>query len=823
MSDEKEDKKKATRRVSSEEVNKKARNKKTKNSNAETQVVGKVNAKNGKNKKENGKKKKKFKERHPRIATIIKIIIILIVLLIIIFAGILAGALWGGYNFFDLLGNDYKIDMDDLVIPYENSTAYDINGNPIGTLSAGTKRKSVSLDEMSPYLPKAYLAIEDERFYKHSGVDFKRTAAATLNYIFHKGKSSFGGSTITQQVVKNITGDKEDTAMRKVKEMAKALQVEHYLSKHQILELYLNLIFVGGKDVNGVALGAIYYFNKDVKDLTLAECAYMAAINNTPNSYNPFSEDAEKNQERIKKGQDRAKKVLDKMKELGYINSEEYDTGIKDLDAGLAFSNGDTNTTTMISYQTSAALEQIVNQMVEEKGMSKDLAEIKLYSGGYHIYTTQDTNLQAIVEGELQESRVFTSRGEGEASRNGQKSMAAMTIVDPKTGNVVATSAVKTEGDQRTTQTFLGYFNQATEIKKQTGSSIKPLAVLSPGLELGKLNAASTFYDGYTVFPGDYKPKNEGAYTNTNMSLRTAIAKSQNIPHVKAMSILGVDNSVEFLNKLGLNIVGDEGLQLALGGLSRGVSPMQMASAYAMIANDGVYIEPTFYTKVLDKDGNTYIEPKTIEERSTRVMNASNAYIVKNLMKNVVATGTATYCAIPGIDVCAKTGTTNDNNDRWLCGYTNYYAAACWVGFEKSAQVHAEGLQNPAGTIWSHVMKKVHKDLPNSEFAVPNNIVSAQICADTGLSASEKCTNVYTEQFVKGTVPEKCDRHTPLKICNETGLLASEFCLNYRMQSYRVTSPFEDLGKWKTTYAGSNFNIPSEVCPHTADSYNYPD
>ena len=404
MEKKKEDKKRATRRVSSEEINKrvtKGKRRRAKTS-SETQVVGKVNSSKNDGKKVKVKKKK-FKERHPRIATIIKIFILLILLCIIIAAGIVAGAVWGGFNFLDLLGDEYKIDISELVIK-ENSIVYDADGNQIAVLSAGEKRKVVGLGEMSKYLPKAYIAIEDERFYDHIGVDIKRTAAATINYVI-KGSSSFGGSTITQQVVKNITQDKEDTATRKVKEMVKAIQVEHFLSKDEILELYLNLIFVGGNDVNGVALGAIYYFNKDVKDLSLAECAYMAAINNTPNSYSPFlknESDAEKKQqERIKKGSERAKVVLNQMKKLGYINDKEYKAAVKEVDTGLAFANGDTNVTVEMSYQTEAAIEQILDQMVTEMGISRDMAEIKLYSGGYSIYTTQRTAVQDALEAEI--------------------------------------------------------------------------------------------------------------------------------------------------------------------------------------------------------------------------------------------------------------------------------------------------------------------------------------------------------------------------------------------------------------------------------------
>ena len=813
-----------TKRLNTDELNKKAKNKNTKAS-SETQVVGKINGDSKKKKSKNQKdpkKKKKFKERHPRIATIIRIILILIILCIIIVAGIIAGAMWGGYDFFELLGEDYQIDIEDLAIKYENSTLYDGDGNYLGELSSGEKRRTVTLDEMSEYLPKAYISIEDERFYEHSGVDIKRTAAATLTYIFNGGSSSFGGSTITQQVVKNLTGDKEDTALRKVKEMVKALQVEHYLSKDQILELYLNLIFVGGDDVNGVSLGAVYYFNKDVKDLTIAECAYMAGINHSPNAYQPFrqydnQEDKDAMDEKIKS---RTKTVLAKMLELGYISNEQYDEAITEVDNGLAFSNGDTTTTTQVSYLTDAAIEQILEQMIEEKGYeSKSLAEIQLYSGGYKIYTTQKSNVQSALEGELSKEDYDYD------SRSGQKAMASMVIIEPSTGNVVGAAARNEDG---TTQTFLGYFNLTTDMLKQTGSSIKPLAVTCPGLESGKITAATRFYDGPTTFPGNYEPGEWYPGWKYLLSMRDATAVSSNLPHVKALSTIGVNTGVEFLQKMNFDdVTGNEGLALALGGFTNGASTLQMAAGYAMISNNGVYIEPTFYTRVEDSDGNIYIEPKSIEERSVQMMSAQNAYIMKNMLQSVLQSqysGTATYATITGMDTAAKTGTTNDDADRWLCGFTNYYAAACWFGYNEKETI-SPSTARTAGGIWTAVMREIHKDLEPSTFNVPEDIVTVTVCRDSGMAASDRCTDTYQEIFVNGTVPESCNVHgNSYRICNSTGLLASEYCQDYSTRYYTSLPASEANGDWETTYYGEyTVRIPTSVCPHTADSYTYED
>ena len=298
------------------------------------------------------KKKGKFSSKHPKLVMAIKIFIIIFLLLCVIGAGIIAGM------FFGLFGDEFEITKKDLQVGASNSVIVDKNGAVIANLSGDEKRKVISLDDMADYLPKAYVAIEDERFYEHSGVDFKRTAGAIFNTVF-KGNSSYGGSTITQQLVKNITKEDETEGMagimRKVKEWAKAFQVERMISKNQILELYLNILFVGGEgNLHGVELGAEYYFNKSAKDLDLAECAFLAGINSSPNYYNPYklasdTDTEEKRNERIKS---RILTVLAKMKELGYIEKQEdYDAAVARAEAGLTFTKGISSTGTIFKIK----------------------------------------------------------------------------------------------------------------------------------------------------------------------------------------------------------------------------------------------------------------------------------------------------------------------------------------------------------------------------------------------------------------------------------------------------------------------------------------
>lgn len=759
-------------------------------------------------------KKMKFKYKHPKAAKAIKIGLLIFVLLLIIGAGVLVGAFCG------IIGDDLKIDEKSLVVGYENSTVYDKDGNLIATLSGGTKRKSISLSEMSEYLPKAYVAIEDERFYEHAGIDVWRTAYATVTYVLNGGKSSFGGSTITQQVIKNITQEKDNTALagvlRKVKEISKAIQVEQYLSKDQILELYLNLIYVGGNDINGVELGAIYYFNKSAKDLTIAECAYMAGINHSPGAYKPFEDYADKEdsetlkQEMTDKINNRTKTVLKKMLDLAYITEDQYNDAVKEVDNGLHFENGESaSVTTDVSYHTAAAIEQILDQMMEEQeDLSRDGAEMLLYSSGYKIYTTQDTRIQAILEETIASDSYYTKRTEDGKT---QTSIPTMVIEDHTTGQIVACATAVGEKGERTTSTKLGYFNYPTALEKQTGSSMKPITVIAPGLITGTITGATTYIDAQTTFNSGtanaYTPKNYDTYSNTIMNMRTAIKLSKNVPHVKAIYEIGIDNVKEFCASVGIPEEEIGGLSAALGGLTNGVSPTQMAAAYSAIANDGVYISPTFYTKVEDSSGNVAYEPNQTE---TRVMSEQLAYIEKEILTEPVyaSGGTATYCAMPGIETSAKTGTTNADYDRWLCGFTSYYTAACWYGYTTNAVVqYSNG--NPAGRIWAAVMKSVHEDLPNKQFDEPDGIITATVCTISGKLATESCgSNVYTEVFTADNIPtESCEGHTATSICLDTGLLATPSCPN---QTSSYIPEHERNAEWVTQNVVAT--IPTEYC-----------
>ncbi len=772
-----------------------------------------IKEKSNKKRKSTHSKGKSEKVKNPRRKKILKIILIIFVLFIIAIAGVCAGI------FFGLFGDDFKITKEDLIIENMNTVVLDKDGNEIANLSGEENRTVVSKEEMPDYLPKAFVSIEDERFYQHHGVDIKRTLGATFQYIINGGSSSYGGSTITQQLVKNLTSDKDDTGVagmiRKVKEMSKAYQVERLISKDQILELYLNIIFLGDK-AYGVEVASKYYFNKSCKDLSLAECAFLAGINHSPNAYKPFETDNAEMQEKIK---NRTKTVLMKMKELGAITSdEEYNAAVEEVNNGLAFNKGETTTNAAnYSYHTAAAINQVKNDLMEKNNWNAEFADLQLRSKGYVIYSTEDAAIQSTMEEEFKKTDKYQRTRKGD---NGEtiKSQAAMVVIDHKTGQVVGTV-----GGLGTEVNASG-FNRATQAYRQPGSTIKPIAVIAPGLENKVITAGTVYADVKTNFGTEsnpYEPKNDSGKFEGSMTMREAIARSQNIPNVKAMVEIGPLNSINFLREIGVSKLvtasenkkhNDEAVQLALGGITNGISPLEMAAAYAMIANDGEYIEPTFYTKVEDRNGNVVLEP---EQERKQVMTEQNAYVLQSILTAPVTEsyGTATYCAISGMDVAAKTGTTNESKDRWLCGFTPYYTAATWYGYDENKEINFSG-RNPAGQIWDAIMTSINKDLESARFEEPSGIVTKKICRDTGLLASSKCSDTYNEIFVSGTEPtETCDGgRTTVTLCSESGNIATEYCPSTYTRTYTTIPEREKNAKWKSDYSGYYGNAPTQSC-----------
>ena len=757
--------------------------------------------------------KNKKRKQHPKLKLFLKILLIIFLLLCVAGAGVVSAMMFG------LFGNDFEITKEELIVGNSNTIVLDKDGNEIANLNTDENRKTISLSEMSPYLPKAYIAIEDKRFYSHSGVDIKRTAGAILGAV--TGNSSYGGSSITQQLVKNITKDKARSGLagvvRKMKEWSKAVQVERMISKDQILELYLNIIFVGGNELHGVELGSQYYFNKSAKDLSLAQCAFLAGINNSPNSYSPY--DTSLDQEKAGNlRKERTLTVLKEMKTQGMIeNEDEYNAAVKEVEDGLKFEKGYSGTSSY-SYHTAETVKQVIKQVMEEKNISEDLAKNYVYGSGLTIYSTEDPKVQARVEEEFAKTK-YQIKGR-EKNKNGElkndHTQAGMVIIDNQTNQVVAVGG--SLGEQKTTG-----WNRGTQLTRQTGSSMKPLADIVPGLQEKVITAATIYDDAITDFGGGYKPKDYNI-PKGYINIRSCIRTSQNIPMVKVMMELTPKKSIEYLKKMGITTLDDTkdaNPALSIGGLSKGISPLEMAGAYASIANDGVYTKPIFFTKVVDSSGNTVL---TANQEKTRVISEQNAYLTRSIVSEPTKSGgTATYCAIPGMETCAKTGSTDDYVDRWLCGFTPYYTAACWFGYDNDQEPLKVGKttysvdgRNPAGQLWSSIMKDIHKGLANKNFNKPSTgLVQKTICKDTGGVATSSCTNTYTETFTTDNVPENCQGHGTQKICTESGKVANEYCPADKVKtvSYGGVIPKEQLKLWNTINKSKSLNEKiDEVC-----------
>ncbi|MCR5145848.1 MAG: transglycosylase domain-containing protein [Clostridia bacterium] len=763
-----------------------------------------------------GSKKKSNKNNKNNVIKkrIIKAIIIAVIFLFLVL--LIAGGVFVGIFFSD----KFAMTKEDLLIGYSNTIIYDAEGNVIAELSGKENRKIITINEMSEYLPKAFVSIEDERFYKHKGVDLKRTTAAIATYVTHSGESNFGGSTITQQLVKNITNEKESSGkagmQRKIREMSRAYQIEKMLTKDQILELYLNLIPLAssGGDICGVETASRYYFNKSASELSIEECAFIAGVTHSPSQYNPYKENP--NTERIN---NRTKTVLGKMKNLGYINEEQYNEAIGKVNEGLKFEKGELPTSSIKDYYVSAAVDEVINDLVEEKGMSVEYARNRVFSGGLKIYTSQVSSIQKTVETEYK-AETYVKPAKDSEAEPGAHTQSAMVIIDHKTGKVVGCmgglgSDVDAIGINR--------INSA----RQPGSSIKPIGVYGPAVEKGIINAATIYDNTYpTVFGTKYTPRNASNQKSGLCTIRDAIEVSANIVACKVMTELTPDSAIDFMRDLGItsltkasestNGYNDSNLTTALGAVSYGISPLEMAGAYAAIANDGIYIEPSFYTKVEDSAGNIIIESK---QESRRVFSEGNAYIMKSLLKQPVegSQGTARVCRMGNMNVGAKTGTTQEEKDVWLCGFTPYYTAATWVGYDKPERVSTAG-GSPATLIWANVMKKIHEGLEAKQFEKPGNVVTATVCRASGKCATSACKDTYTEYFVEGAVPGKCEGHNSYDICSESKKLATEYC-PHKETTYGLAMPEKEANaKWKTS-SGNKYTIITEKCDiHTAET-----
>ena len=632
-------------------------------------------------------------------------------------------------------------------------------------------RTLVSIDEIPKHVRDALISIEDERFESHHGVDWKSTARAILGKL--TGTSTRGGSTITQQVVKNMTGDNEVTIKRKVTEIFRALRLEKNYSKDEILETYLNLVYFGN-GCNGIEAAAESYFGKTVGELTIAEAASIVGITQFPYKYDPSRGDWYREQNK-----ERQLTVLYKMHELGKISDEEYEQAkVEPLvfswdpgfvpSAGVASRVDTASSTEYDSYFVERMFNDIVSDMHEKLGYDESVAKDLLYTGGYSIYCTVDPEVQSIVES------VYADRGNlNYTSSKGQQLQSGATIIDNTTGNIVAVAGRVGEREGR-------FLLDYSTVVRQCGSAIKPLSTYAPALDAGVITPASVI-DDYPVemLSGSIWPVNAYSGYRGIMTVQDAVRNSSNPAAVRTVMKLTLPSSYAFMTEnLSFSTLTNDDLTaagaLALGGLSKGVTTREMAAAYASFARGGIYTTPRTYTEVRDHNGNVLLENKG---ESHVAMKESTAYAMNELLKNVVRSGTGTGANFSGMTIAGKTGSTNSNNDRYFVGYTPYYTAAVWVGYDTPTRIVASG--NPAATLWKTFMSKVHANLPNKDFDVGSgDMVSVTVCTQTGLLASAGCPS-QTVKVAKDYAPTlSCDAHISVTVCTDSGMLASDYCPN---------------------------------------------
>ncbi len=721
------------------------------------------------------------------------------------------------------------------------SVVLDNQGNETAKLVAsGSNRVYVTLDEIPETVQHAFVAIEDERFYDHNGIDIKGIIRAGVTGIANGFHFNQGASTITQQLLKNnvFEGWTDQSGIekiqRKIQEQYLAIELTKVKSKEWVLENYLNTINLG-QNTLGVQAASRRYFGKDVSELTLSEAAVIAGITKNPSAYNPVSH-PEKNEER-------RKLVLKNMREQGYISENEYDESLEDdvysriQQVNIEYAEENPN-----SYFVDSVIDQVVRDLVEKKGYTDTQAYKAIYNSGLTIESTQDMGIQQICDEEINNpenysteakysfsyrltvkkpdgtmenfsdqtmiahysastpdySLNFASIEEAQAAIDAYKAeiiqpgdtivdggesvvytlqpQAAVTIIDQYTGDVKA--IVGGRGDKSGSRTL----NRATDTVRQPGSTFKVLAAYAPALDTAGMTLATVQDDApYTYSNGTSLRNYDNSYRGFT-TIRYAITKSINVVTVKTLTDISPQVGYDYLQNFGFTTLVPEDIveSLSLGGITRGVTNLELTAAYATIADMGNYIRPRFYTRILDHSGNVLID-NTAESHT--VLKETTAFLLTSAMQDVVTVGTGGAANFGNMPIAGKTGTTTSNRDVLFAGFTPYYTCTVWCGYDDNSPQEGGLTSNPK-TLWNRIMGRVHENLEYRDFTQPDGILTAAVCKKSGkLAVSGLCDSdprgsmVETEYFAVGTVPtEYCDHHVSATICTASGLLANEFC-----------------------------------------------
>lgn len=765
-----------------------------------------------------------------------------------------------------------------------SSTVLASDGTEISTLVAsGANRKYVTIDEIPQSLQDAFVAIEDERFYEHNGIDMQSILRAAATGIAHGFHFSQGGSTITQQLIKNnvlTTWTSEssfiESLQRKIQEQYLAVELEKKVDdKKWILENYMNSINLGANTL-GVQAASEKYFGKDVSELTLSESAVIAGITQNPAKYNPITH-PDQNAER-------RERVLTNMLEQGYISQSEYDEAMDDDVYDRISEHNAVDDTSINSYFVDALIDDVFSDLID-KGYSETEAYKMIYQGGLTIQSTQDLELQKICDEEANNLdnypttpkysftlyfQVKSSDGTltsysnqtmlsyyKKATNNEDYSInfdtedecyeaiaqyeqdvlnpgdeivegseyvtitlqpqIALTLMDQSTGEVKA--MVGGRGDKSGNRTW----NRATDTCRQPGSTFKIIGCYAAALDAGGLTLASVQDDApFTVGSKQFHNYDNSYRGYTN--LRTAITNSINIVTVKTLQEIGVDLGYEYAENFGITTLTDtdKNLSLALGGLTKGVTNIELTGAYATIANGGTYLEPKLYTVVYDHDGNVLLD-KSDTQDTRQVLKDTTAWLLTDAMKDVMTSGTGTRAYFGSTMAQAgKSGTTTSNRDCLWAGYTPYYTCVVWGGYDDNSKQAGSNTTYPKN-IWKAVMSRVHEGLEYKDFPTPSGITSATVCSKSGLLPIEgtcdsdpRGSMLITEYFDASTVPsDLCDHHVTLTICNDTGTLANAYCPNTTTSVYIVGG---EEGTADSNYLAREDLLNSQCTIHNAGS-----
>lgn len=614
----------------------------------------------------------------------------------------------------------------------------------------GIKREWIPYDEIPLNMINAVIAIEDERFLTHYGVDWKRTISAVANLVLHFNDTEFGGSTLTQQLIKVSTGNDEHSISRKITEIFSAIEMEKYYSKEEILQAYLNILPLGN-DVEGVGAAAKYYFGVDASELSLAQCAALASITQNPSKFNPYR--------RPNNLRTRQRTVLWKMFELGFINADEYQQA---LGEELIFKNT-FRTNSVYDYYTDMLIDDVVSDLMEQHGYTKAQANNLVFYGGLTIYSCEDPALQKKAEAIYADDKNFPAV----IPTDEKQPQAAIYVMD-YTGKCVAVVGGRGE------KTANRVLNRATQSLRQPGSAMKPIATYASAVQMNLINFSSPVRDCFiTLTDGTKWPKNYGQSTPRDSGMTVvdiAVQTSMNTVPAQLMQTITPQRAFDYLTgalKISSLVTADEKgntdiayAPMTLGGLTNGVYLREITAAYQMFGNGGYYNEPYSYTKV--QRGNDTLLDNT-GNQPIRVLDEDSAYVMNRLLQHVVTGNhTATARQLKGSwsqwEVFAKTGTTQENNDVWLVGGTPKYLAASWFGYDENQELTSRQT-SAAKNSWNAVMLALHAGLEPTTFMAKGDTVEATFCYASGGLATDACTSTGTGVYKPDQLPPVCTQH----------------------------------------------------------------